>query len=129
MPTVWPATQTGTAPSVTKQHRITSLVRRYQRLMGLSQWRIYIKFGRCREGAACVADDEYLRATLYFDLNEITDEDVELTVRHELLHCHTWELLRVAEHLASKDRNAKEMVRAANERIVTELERMPIWHT
>lgn len=99
--------------------------------MGLAQWDIAVRFERSDdmepEAAACNADDEYLRATLYFDLEHSDPSDDQGNVIHELAHCLTWELLRVAEHLAGRDRNAKEMVRAASERCTTLIERIPLW--
>ena len=111
-----------------RQRRILRLVRRYQRLMGLDRWDVTVRFEVDKEDAAgCSADDEYLRAMLSFDLNGFPPEDDDTFVRHELLHCVVWEMLRVAEGLAGENEAAKEAVRAANERCVTMLERMPIW--
>lgn len=111
----------------TRQRRVLALVQRYQRLLGLERWQIHVMFEADEDGAACSADDEYLRADICFDLTKIDEANEAGTVRHELLHCLTWEMLRVAEHLAKRDRVALEMVRAASERTVTLLERMPIW--
>lgn len=104
-----------------------ALVRKYWRAIGLTNWDISVQFAPDPDGAACSADDEYLRATLTFDLARIPAGEEAEFVRHELLHAVTWELLRVAEHLAGDDRIACESVRAANERCTTLLERMPVW--
>ncbi len=116
-----------------RERRVLALVRFYQRWMGLGNWDLKVRFSDkgCGEkeeaGAACTASDEYLQATLYFDLDRIPAGEEPDFIRHELAHCLTWELLRVAEHLAGEDKNAQEMVRAASERCTTLVERMPIW--
>lgn len=110
-----------------RQQRILRLVRYYQELTGLGQWQIEVMFGREKDGAACAADDEYLQAMLYFDLDNLNEADEERIVLHEILHCHTWELVRVSDLMAGRDKHAKEMVRAARERCTTLLERMPVW--
>ena len=113
---------------MTKRERaVLALVRRYRRAIGLTNWDIHVRFEPDPAGAACNADDEYLRATLTFDLTRIPAGEEAEFVRHELLHAVTWELLRVAEHLAQDDRVALESVRAASERCTTLLERMPVW--
>lgn len=109
--------------------RIEQLVRHYQALTGLERWDITVEFAPDKDEAACSADDEYMRATLTFDLGRIEPAYDEDYVRHEILHCHTWELLRVAEQLAKHDKVALEMVRAASERCTTLLERMPVWRS
>jgi hypothetical protein len=95
--------------------------------MGLERWHIIVKFEPEKDEASCDADDEYLWATLTFDLSRIDPDYDEDYVRHELAHCLMWELGRVGEHLARKDRNALELVRAASERCTTLVERMPVW--
>lgn len=110
-----------------RERKVLRLVRQYQRLMGLHQWDITVQFAADKSVASCNADDEYMQAVLTFDLERLAPSDDAATVRHELLHCMTWELIRVAEHLARSDRMAKEMIRAASERCTTLLERMPVW--
>ena len=112
-----------------RQRRIRKLVERYQRLMALDHWMLTLRFESEPSGAACAADDEYLQATLVFDLDTLAEADDDATVRHELSHCLTWELLRCAEHLAGERPDALEMVRAASERCTTMIERMRIWQT
>jgi len=110
-----------------RQQRILRLVKKYQRLMGLNNWDITITFASDKMAAGCNADDEYLQALISFDLDKIAPADETSTVRHELAHCLNWELVRVAEHLAKRDKLAHEMIRAASERSTTLIERMPIW--
>ena len=117
------AKQTMTA----RQQHILALVKRYQRLMGLADWHIDVVFCAEKEGAACSADDEYLQAIVHFDTTVLKPADDAEVVRHELAHCLTWELLRVAEHLAKGNEIALEMIRAASERCTTLVERMPVW--
>ena len=108
--------------------KILRLVARYKRLLGLDLWTIEVKFTPDkRDKAGCSADDEYMSAELFFDLAEIAPEEDETYVRHEMLHIPTWELLRVADFLAGKDKTAQELVRAARERVTTLLERAPLW--
>lgn len=111
-----------------RQQKILALVHHYQVRMGLERWELHVAFAACRATAACSADDEYLYAELVFDLARMTDPAYDAdVVRHELLHCLTWELVRVGDLLAGKDKHARELVRAANERCTTLLERMPVW--
>jgi len=95
--------------------------------MGLEHWDLRVLFGEERARAGCVADDEYLYAEITFDLKRIHPSEDEDIVRHEMAHCLTWELVRIGDLLAGKDKHAKELVRAANERCTTLIERMPVW--
>ena len=115
------------ARATARQRKLLRLVRRYQQLLGLERWDITVTFEPDKDLAGCAADDEYMRATLAFDLNQIPPEDDDATVRHEALHIVLWETVRVMDKLAGRDRVARELVRAARERCVTLLERAPLW--
>jgi hypothetical protein len=113
---------------MTRKRRVIQLAKRYRRLLGLERWDIAIVFDdRMEDRANCAADPEYFEATVKFNLERIEDGDEECYVRHELLHCILWPLCHCADFLARENRVANEMVRLANERVTSCLERMPLW--
>ena len=57
-----------------------------------------------------------------------THEDLEMLVRHELLHIFTHELSNLAEQWAGNEPVRQKVVEETNERATTMLERMPVWH-
>jgi hypothetical protein len=108
-----------------RKEKILRLVRSWQRQLHLDRWIIIIDFDTEKEHvAACVAQDEYLTATLYFDLDEMDPALDEHFVVHELLHCHVNTLSTVAEKLAGKNEIKQEMVRRAEEHLTSTLERI-----
>lgn len=77
-----------------------------------------------KDAAECDAAPEYLNAAVRIDPEKVPVEDLEATVVHELIHCHTWRLTNVAEVLARGDPALLEWVRTEQETLATNLERV-----
>jgi hypothetical protein len=87
-----------------KRSEIIKRTKYWQEKLGLKNWEILIKFeklkqkseGHLYELARCQPNSHYLQATINFlpsQLSLIRDEDII----HELLHCHTSELVGYLE--------------------------------
>lgn len=117
------------------RQQVRRLVRKYQRLMGLDGWYLEVEFetGLHVAGepltATCEARHRYQDAILTFDLRRIkqTGEDLDLLVRHEMLHIPTYEISTLAEWWAGDEPTRQKLVEAATEFATTLLERMPVW--
>lgn len=115
-----------------KQRAIRRAFKRYRALLGLNGWRFDLEWASPKDSdeaaAGCIADPEYRRARLFFNVSKIPDDELDEHVRHELLHAVVWPLAHVAEFQAdSDDESATEMIRLAHERVVTDLEYAPFW--
>lgn len=101
------------------------LVETWRPRLHLDRWNINVDFDSERESAAsCEALEEYCTGTVYFNLEQMDDAPIERYVVHELLHCHVNVLASVALTLAGNSKIKKEMVRRAEESLVTLLERL-----
>jgi predicted SprT family Zn-dependent metalloprotease len=112
------------------EREIEETVAHYVGLMNLEDWTLRVKFDySCEDRANCDADDEYMEAWLTFNpaMMEKFEDDIEATVRHEMLHIVTWPVTHAVSFLAGEDKDRQELARLAYERTVTWLERMPIW--
>ena len=118
---------------MTREARVLKLVKHYQRLLGLDRWTIKVHFGEIADAkATCEAEPEYTKATIRFDLESFPEEEDHEYIIHELLHCHVWVLSGLASAFISAmpgpaDKVAKEMLREAEERLTSLLEKMPVW--
>lgn len=113
---------------------IHKLVEHYKKELGLDHWLIRVHFERKDDDpadavATSVSSTEYMVGDVFFDTSAITKvrEDLELVVRHELIHLVTRRIFDIAHQLAGNDPDKQAAIEIANEQITTHLERMPIW--
>jgi hypothetical protein len=113
--------------------RIQRLVKFWQARLHLSDWRIRVRVGEFEDegrfgrlSAANVSRPAYLEADIYVDPDRVVaaEEDLRHLICHEVLHCHTAELVAIADLWAGDDVGRKEFVRTVHERLVTRLERV-----
>ena len=113
--------------------KVRALVRHWQAKLHLTDWRLRVKVGEfedegkfARLSAANFSRPEYLEADIYVDPVRVVtaEEDLNRLICHELLHCHTAELIRIADMWAGTDEGRKEYVRTAHEQLVSRLERV-----
>ena len=100
---------------------------RLSELMGLQDWDI--KFTWAPVGKSYVmetsAEPEYYKATITVDLPNLDPAHLPSYLRHELLHIILWQYTEAAEAFALK--RTKTTLRKLEERMVSDLERMPLW--
>lgn len=90
----------------------------------LSGWTIRVGLGDCGgDVAECHARPEYREADLTFNLANLDPDALDETVRHELLHCHTWGLWSAA-HDAARSEAGRELARREHEGLTTVLARI-----
>ncbi len=106
--------------------------KKYAELMGLDKWTITLRAKELtpeetEDGwqAETDAEAEYLRAVIDIYQVNIPPEEYERVARHELLHVITGNMFGIAETLAFK--SARKAMRKLEERVITELEAMPLW--
>lgn len=104
-----------------KKVAIEAAVRKYQRLLNLTDWEIEIIFEDLDHRADCEARPEYKEAVLRFDPRKIKPRQIEEFAAHELVHCIVWALAAAAEQLAGGDPAKLEMVRYFEEELATRL--------
>jgi len=96
--------------------QVLALVAKWQARLLLDAWKVRVilttKLGHLAE---CEASPEYLDAVLRFNPARLTPENLEETVVHELIHCHTWELWDLAGDAGTK---AHEKLTSILQRIV-----------
>lgn len=96
--------------------QVLALVAKWQARLLLDAWKIRVilttKMGHLAE---CEASPEYLDAVLRFNPVRLTPENLEETVVHELIHCHTWELW---DHAGDAGDKAHERLTSTLQRIV-----------
>lgn len=107
---------------------LAARVRALARALALSDWELQVvpQANTRLDGedlAGCTAQPEYKRARIYFDLGRIPPEELDQFIIHELMHCHVWELVNLAERLAATP-TEREAIRCAEERLTTVLERL-----
>jgi predicted SprT family Zn-dependent metalloprotease len=111
-------------PRPTKR-QIVQLVQVWRARLHLEDWAIGVEVKRLTEERAhCRAMPEYKSATVAFDPRQVSLEELEGLVVHELMHCHVWGLAHVAETLAGANRRHQEWSRVEEEALVTRLERI-----
>jgi hypothetical protein len=106
--------------------RINSRLRYWQKLLLLKEWKITLTVGALDSGerADCDAKPEYLEATIRIDPALVPEEEWDGFFSHELIHCWTWPLEKLAEFWAGEDENKHELVRDRAEEVATNLERV-----
>jgi hypothetical protein len=100
--------------------------------MGLQGWDIFVEFGEIKGkgndaemAMETFAEPEYYKTTLTVDLSRLHEIDINTYVRHEFLHTILWLYTHAAEELCVK--KAQGTVLKLEERVVSDLERMPLW--
>jgi hypothetical protein len=110
-----------------KPRAFTRRLRFWQKKMLLSGWKIAVEFGPLdhAERAECEAKPEYREALIKIDLPKVSDEEIDAYCVHELLHCWTWPLEKLAENwaFAKEDDQLYESIRDTAENVVTDIER------
>lgn len=113
---------------------IHKLVEHYKRELGLEHWLIRVHFQRKDDDdvdavATSVSMTQYMSGDVFFDIPKIgsSREDLELVVRHELMHLVNRRLFDLAYEYARNDPDKLAAVEFACEQLTTHLERMPIW--
>lgn len=104
-----------------KKVALEAAVRKYQRLLGLTDWEIEISFEELEHRADCEARPEYREAFLRFDVSKIKPKQIDDFAAHELAHCIVWPLASLAEQMAGDDPTKQEMVRFFEEELTTKL--------
>ena len=114
-------------------HKIVNSMDRHIRLLGLEHWSFEIRWESPLEGgrygAETRASPEYYDATVTFDLDVIAvrSDQVDQYVRHELIHCIVWPLAEAGQLLAGDSEGARELIGRIEERVTSDLERLPLW--
>ena len=113
-----------------KERKARRCIRIWKRRLGLQAWQFTLFFHRLpdSEGKAyCIAEPEYRTAKLGFDLERVTDVEIEGFVRHEVLHCLIWSIAKLALDMADEDKVLIERVRIEEETLTTLLDSLPVW--
>lgn len=96
--------------------QVLALVAKWKARLLLDSWTFRVVLTTKMEHLAdCEASPEYLDAVLRFNPARLTVDNLEETVVHELLHCHTWELW---EHAGDAGDRAHERLTSTLQRIV-----------
>lgn len=107
-----------------KRRRIIALVKAWQEYLDLSNWTLNIVFdSTTKERASCVADPEYRTAKLTFNTRRIGPQELDEFVCHEMCHPHGWALAGLALKWAGNDETKRNVVREAEELLVTAMSR------
>lgn len=108
---------------------INRMIRYWRSKLMMHRWRLRVEFrpttpeGEEAFRASCDAMAEYREAMLRFTTDEIVRDnyDINELVAHELTHCLTHPLESIADLYAKEHPDAKEWVRQATERVVTDI--------
>jgi hypothetical protein len=109
---------------VTKQE-IARRLKKLAKQLDLNDWNfeLIVEDGGKLEAAGCEARPEYRDAKININLKRVKDEEMHEYLVHELLHCHVWEIVNLAEKLATT-KTEEEAIRVAEERLTTQMERI-----
>lgn len=81
---------------------INDLIVKMQEPLGLDRWSLRVVVGTLEDLAACEAEPEYKKATLWFDTEKFdTGDEPDEVVAHEMAHCHTAPIHDLALKLAA----------------------------
>ncbi len=115
--------------------KVLEYARYYEQLLGLEKWRIYFYWRLATEyedpedaretAAETKADPEYYKARVFFNLDRPQLDLLEEDVRHEMLHCFTWQFVSMIQTLTYT--RAKAAVTKLEEKFVSDLEMLPLW--
>jgi len=116
----------GSAVAGVTKTQVTRRLRLWQRRLGLTDWKIEIRFVAPEDGARATAEasPEYRECIFEFDPARFPPlEELDDWIVHELCHMITWELAYLAELFAS-DEQKVDVADKAHERLTTDIERM-----
>lgn len=112
--------------------KFMSSLEKHLRWMDLNKWIIKVEYVEIDEdcGMETSCQPQYYKATIGVDLAFLDSsnkqrEAIDEYVRHELLHVVLWIYTALAEDLSLK--KGKGAIRKMEERVVSDLERMPLW--
>jgi hypothetical protein len=113
---------------ITKKLLFVKTVEILQPKIGLSEWKIVVKFSNHMKHAAdCEAFPEYKQATIRANLKtfkKLTHYEVIMTAVHEMTHCIVWPIVAWAEELCEGDSQRLEITRKLEEGLVTDFEKI-----
>lgn len=113
---------------ITKKMLFIKTVEIVQPLMGLSEWKIAIRFPpKMKAAADCTAYPEYKQAALRANLlvfKRLSHYEVIQTAIHEMTHCLLWPIVSWTEELCGKNAQKIEITRKLEESTVTEFEKL-----
>ena len=105
--------------------QVMASLKDYEQRLGLTQWWITVTWGPCDAVMSTFCEPEYYEADITVDLTKLPAQYVDEYARHELFHVLVWMYTSVAEGLATV--REKAILRKLEERMVSDLEQMPIW--
>lgn len=107
------------------RRQVLALVAKWRPRLLLDAWEITVQVNRrIRARADCEAAPAYLEAVIRFNPTLIKPEDLEATVVHELLHCHTWRLWELAGRTPDDDPIPPDEAERAHELLTSTLQRV-----
>jgi hypothetical protein len=117
-----------TVKRITKKQLFIKTVEIAQPLIGLSEWKIAIRFPSKMKGAAdCQAYPEYKQAAIRANLmvcRRLSHYEIIETAIHEMVHCLLWPIVTWTEELCRKNPQKIEITRKLEESTVTEFEKL-----
>lgn len=117
-----------TVKRITKKQLFIKTIEIAQPLIGLSEWKIAIRFPPKMKGAAdCQALPEYKQAAIRANLTtfkRLSHYEVIQTAIHEMVHCLLWPLVDWTEELCRKNPQKLELTRKLEESTVTDIEKL-----
>lgn len=113
---------------ITKKQLFIKTIEIAQPLIGLSEWKIAVRFPAKMKGAAdCTAYPEYKQAGIRGNLTvfkRLSEYEIIQTAIHEMVHCHLWPLVVWTEELCRKNPQKLELTRKLEESTVTDFEKL-----
>jgi hypothetical protein len=113
---------------ITKKLLFAKTVEILQPKIGLSDWKIVVKFSNHMKHAAdCEAFPEYKQAVIRANLKtfkKLTHYEVVMTAVHEMTHCIIWPTVAWTEELCDGDAQKLEITRKLEEGLVTDFEKI-----
>ncbi len=117
-----------TVKRITKKQLFIKTIEIAQPLIGLSDWKIAVRFPAKMKGAAdCTAYPEYKQAGIRANLTvfkRLSEYEIIQTAIHEMVHCLLWPLVEWTEELCRKNPQKVEITRKLEEATVTEFEKL-----
>jgi hypothetical protein len=116
------------AKRITKKQLFVKTIEIAQSLIGLSEWKIAVRFPVKMKGAAdCQAHPEYKQAAIRANLTvfkRLSEYEIIQTAIHEMVHCLLWPLVDWTEELCRKNPQKLELTRKLEEATVTDFEKL-----
>lgn len=113
---------------ITKKMLFIKTVEIVQPLIGLSEWKLAIRFPpKMKAAADCQAYPEYKQAAIRANLTvfkRLSHYEIIQTAIHEMTHCLLWPIVSWTEELCGKNKQKIEITRKLEESTVTEFEKL-----